>query len=143
MTKLPETPRVNVLESVTIIVLALVVSGCGGNPRSMAGEEVRVLFTGSTVSGYHEKNGYDFVSYYESSVFRSYQDGSRTPRRGHWRVDSTGDICIRWQAENEDLCRTMFTDDRGNYWKVLVKADGAQIRIVTFDSFEPGNPNSL
>ncbi len=122
----------------TLILLC----GCDSDLRSVSGYEVHELFQDKTVSGHHEKHDYDFVSYYGTSTFRSFQDGAGEPRHGEWHID--GDhICIRWQQDDQDLCRTIVTDDRGNYWKVLVGSDGDRSLIVTYDGFINGNPRDL
>lgn len=125
--------------------------GCGSTStigrRTLSGDEVRKLFAGKTVQGYHEKRNYAFTSYYEpDGTFRSYQGGSKTPRHAKWSVSDNGDICVYWQDTKENLCRKMVTDDRGNYWKVLFKKTRKgtkRILIVTFKSFAEGNPNNL
>ena len=117
--------------------------GCSKELRTLSGEEAQALFSDKTVSGKHEKHGYSFISYYEpTGTFRSYQDGSKTPQLGKWWIRNDT-ICIRWQEEKEDLCRHMMTDDNNKYWKYLIKNNGKQVKIVTFNSFEPGNPNNL
>jgi len=130
-----------------ILLLAMVVavdSGCATDGRVLSGDEVRALFSGKTVKGYHEKKEYPFTSYYEpSGTFRSYQDGATVPRSGRWWVNDSGDICIQWKGEPQSFCRKMITNDKGDYWKVLVKSGGKRILIVTFESFVDGNVNNL
>ena len=142
----------NAIKLIAIVILLLVVAsliGCsnGVGRRTLSGDEVRRLFAGKTVQGYHEKRNYAFISYYEpDGTFRSYQGGSKTPRHGNWSVSDNGDICVYWQDTNENLCRKMVTDNRGNYWKVLFKKTRKgtkRILIVTFKSFTEGNPNNL
>jgi len=142
----------NAIRLIAIVVLLLVVTsiiGCsnGVGRRTLSGDEVRRLFAGKTVQGYHEKRSYAFISYYElDGTFRSYQGGSKIPRHGNWSVSDNGDICVYWQDTKEKFCRKMVTDDRGNYWKVLFKKTRKgtkRILIVTFKSFAEGNPNNL
>ena len=123
-------------------VIVLLTVGCSSDTRPMSGEEIYQLFADKTVAGTHEKHGFDFVSYYNYSAFRSYQNGATTPRQGNWRMEGDN-ICIRWQNESESLCRPIYTDDRGNYWKVRDQSQGKQVLIVTYHSFTDGNPNSL
>ncbi len=124
------------------LAISLNVSACDMGRRALSGDEVYDLFADKTVTGTHEQRGYDFVSYYSSSVFRSYQDGATTPRLGDWWLE--GDlICISWHNDSDNLCRTIYTDDRGNYWKALDKSQGEPVPIVTYHSLTEGNPNGL
>lgn len=138
-----------VMRPLPVIVLALVVAvvaSCerGSDWRTLSGDEVQVLFSDKTVKGYHEKREYAFTSYYEpTGIFRSYQGEAKDPRLGKWWVNNSGDICIHWEGESQDLCRKMMTDDDGHYWKVLVKTSGKQIVIVSFESFVDGNVHGL
>ena len=142
----------NVIRSIailTVLLVAISLIGCGvaTSKRTLSANEVRKLFAGKTVEGYHEKRNYAFTSYYEpDGTFRSYQGGSKTPRHGKWSVNGNGDICVYWQDTRENLRRKMVTDDKGNYWKVLFKKTPRgtkRILIVTFKSFVEGNPNNL
>ena len=142
----------NAIKLIAIVALLLVVTsiiGCsnGVGRRTLSGDEVRRLFAGKTVQGYHEKRNYAFTSYYEpDGIFRSYQGGSKTPRHGKWSVNGNGDIYVYWQDTRENLRRKMVTDDKGNHWKVLFKKTPKgtkRILIVTFKSFVEGNPNNL
>jgi hypothetical protein len=130
---------------VMLLLMLLTATGCGTtDKRILSGDEVQALFSDKTVGGYHEKNRYYFISYYEpSGTFRSYQGEEKVQRLGKWWVTGSGDICIRWQEESEDLCRKMETDDNGHYWKVLIKDNGKRIPIVSFESFVDGNVNGL
>ena len=130
----------------TLALLMVVTASCerGTDWRILSGDEVQSLFSGKTVKGYHEKKKYSFTSYYEpAGTFRSYQGEVIEPRLGKWWVNSSGDICIRWQGESQDLCRKMMTDDDGHYRKVLVKPSGKQILVVSFESFVDGNVHDL
>lgn len=131
-----------------LVVSALLAlsAGCAEwrDGRKLTGPEIRQLFAGKTVTGQHEKRRYSFESYYEpSGTFRSYQGGARTPRRGVWSVEHGDQICILWLDTSERFCRHMVTDDEGHYWKVLFKPDGVRVLIVSFNSFESGNPKGL
>lgn len=118
---------------------------------TLSGAEIRQLFAGKTVSGYHVKRGYSFTSYYEpDGTYRSYQSyglvpdsfEDMEPRHATW-VISSDQICITWQDTGEGpLCRHMIRDRAGNYTKVLKKG-GRKITVVRFNSFEPGNPENL
>lgn len=133
-------PRVLTPGAILLFVIVVPISGCGSQKRTLSAHEVRALISGKTVKGHHDKKNYSFVRYYEpSGTFRSYQNGSKTPRRGKWSVNRNGDICIRWDGELQDLCRKIITDDKGRYWKVLIKPNGKQITIITFHSFVDGN----
>ena len=103
---------------------------------------MRSLFSGKTVKGHHDLHGYDFRSYYEpSGTFRSHQSDKPTARGAKWWV-AGDDICIRWDDTPEDLCRRMFVDGAGVHRKVLVTGSEKRI-VVTFESFVPGNAESL
>ena len=126
-----------------MFLLTIILWGCSQETRNLSGQEAKMLFSNQTVSGYHEKHGYSFVSYYDpSGTFRSYQNGSKTPKIGKWWV-TDAQICIRWEIEGKDLCRNMVTDQKQQYWKYLIKSNGARIKLVTFHSFETGNPKNL
>lgn len=130
------------------VSLLLATGGCGDKRRALAGPEVKALFAGKTVVGYHQKHGYAFRSYYEpTGTLRSYQTGKARaeakPREGRWWVESRGRICVRWADGSRDLCRTMVTDGQGHYWKILVKGNGKRIPIVRFESFTAGNAQKL
>ena len=128
-----------------VIAASVMLAGsCANEPgRALSGAEIRGLFSGNTVTGQHHKKGYSFESYYEpAGSFRSYQGGARTPTPGRWWI-SGNQICIRWEHEQRNLCRTVRTDDNGRYWKVLVKRNGQRVNIVTFHSFNAGNPKNL
>jgi hypothetical protein len=134
------------IPAITLALVVAVAASCerGADWRTLSSDEVQVLFSGKTVKGYHEKRKYSFTSYYEpTGIFRSYQGEAKEPRLGKWWVNSSGDICIHWEGESQDLCRKMMTDDDGHYWKVLVKRSGKQILIVSFESFVDGNMYDL
>ena len=128
-----------------LLLMLLTATGCGtADRRILSGDEVQALFADKTVSGFHEKYRYDFISYYEPrGTFRSYQGEAKELHVGQWWVNNSGDICIRWEKESEDLCRKMETDDQGRYWKVLIKDNGTRVPIVTFESFVEGNVDGL
>ena len=136
--------RGSFIRGLLITALLVGVAGCGGGSgRNLQGSEIKTLFSGKTVKGRHDKRGYAFKSFYETDgTFRSYQGGAKEPRKAKWRV-SGDQICVTWEDTNEDLCRTMVTDDKGSYWKVKVKRNGAHVRVVTFDSFSDGNSEKL
>ena len=132
--------------AITLSLVVAFVASCERMPgwRTLSGDEVQLLFSGKTVKGYHEKWQYSFTSYYEpTGVFRSYQGEEKEPRRGKWWVNSIGEICIQWEGELSELCRKMMTDDDGHYRKVLVKRNGKEILLVSFESFVDGNVNDL
>lgn len=132
--------RVIQITAIALVVVAVTSCERGTSWRTLSGDEVQSLFSGKTVKGYHEKSKYSFTSYYEpSGTFRSYQGEEIEPRLGKWWINSSGDICIHWEDESQDLCRKMITDDNGHYRKVLVKPNGKQILIVSFESFVDGN----
>jgi len=126
------------------LVLTLIV-GCKREVdygRQLTGAEIQTLFSGKTVEGHHEVDGYDFKSFYEpTGVYRSHQSDKKAPRPAKWWV-SGDDICIRWDDTPEDLCRRMFVDSSGKYRKVLVNARVKKV-VVTFKSFTPGNTQNL
>ena len=118
-------------------------AGCRED-RLLGPTEITELFSGVTITGYHEKKGYKFKSYYApDGTFRSFQGGASTPRKGTWRVTKDRDICVHWEDTNEKLCRKMVTDGKGHYWKIKVKRNGKRILIVSFMSFTRGNPDGL
>lgn len=123
-------------------------TGCGDKRRALTAAEVKALFAGKTVVGFHQKHGYAFRSYYEpAGTFRSHQTGAgraeAKPRQGRWWVEGSGRICVRWADGARDLCRTMVTDGKGHYWKILIKGNGKRIPIVRFESFTAGNAQKL
>jgi len=143
MSKRPKSQTGRITTLSIIILILLSISGCNGYGRVLSAEETRILFAGKTVKGYHEKKDYRFESYYEpNGHFRSYQNGSPTPRLGRWWVTEQGDICISWHDETGELCRKMMVDDAGQYRKVLFKSSGKRVLIVTFESFVSGNMNN-
>src|SRR5919108_1052874 len=115
-------------------------AGPRGDPRwrKLPESEVRELFAGSTVEGYHELHRYNFKSYsHPSGSFKSEQDDKQSLREGQWWTTANGNICIRWQDEGRDLCRAMMVDDAGHYRKVQ---EGWRGRVVvTFTRFAKGN----
>lgn len=137
--------RLRIIVAVGLLVAAV---GCGDKRSALSASEVKTLFSGKTVVGMHQKYGYAFRSYYEpAGTFRSYQTGKARaeakPRKGRWWVEDTGKICVRWADGNRDLCRTMVTDGKGHYWKILIKGNGKRIPIVRFNSFMAGNAQKL
>lgn len=141
--------RLRAILVILLIFISLIGCGTAGRTgrRTLSGNEVRNLFAGRTVQGYHEKRNYAFISYYEpDGTFRSYQGGSKTPRHAKWWIDGSGGISIRWEDTGETFSRKIVTDDKGNYWKVLFKKTPKgtkRILIVTYKSFTDGNPNNL
>jgi hypothetical protein len=128
-----------------VLGVVAIVAAAGGcrEDRVLSGEEARALFAGKTVTGYHEKKGYRFKSYYDpAGTFRSYQGGSSTPKHGKWWINESGDECVEWQGESP-LCRKIVTDDKGHYWKIKIKRNGKRILIVSFMRFFEGNPEKL
>lgn len=112
--------------------------GCSDD-QALTGDQIQTLFSGKTVTGHHEVHDYDFESYYDADgTFRSYQDATGRPKRAKWWVASN-DMCIQWETQSQPLCRPIVS--RGNTYRKVVKPNGKL--IVTFESFQPGNPKSL
>lgn len=115
----------------------------------MGGDEIRTLFSGKTVRGHHERFGYDFRSFYEPAQgdaggrFRSHQSDKAQVRAARWWIVEDW-ICIRWDDRPTDLCRNMVDTgaSQGRYRKVEIDGDRRAI-VVTFESFEEGNPQGL
>lgn len=129
-----------------LAVEALWLTSCGRAGegwRKLSENEVRELFAGSTVEGYHELNHYSFRSYYQpSGAFRSEQGEPKKIREGQWRTTKSGDICVRWQDEARDLCRAMVVDQAGQYRKVKEGLLGTTV-VVTFKRFAKENRYGL
>ncbi len=122
------------------VALVVALSGLGACSEAplMGADEVRALFSGKTIDGDHEKNGFSFKSYYDAGgVFFSIRNGAKPPLLGRWWILDDGQICIRWETSNEDLCRHMVRDAEGSYTKVLVRS-GKRIVIVRYRSFTNG-----
>ena len=99
---------------------------------------MKTLFSGKTIEGDHQKKGFSFKSYYDpAGFFFSIRDGVVPPLLGHWWVLDDGQICIRWEGSEEELCRHMVRDPKGGYTKVLVKS-GRRVVIVQYRSFVEG-----
>ena len=120
--------------------LALVLTGLTAcsEPPLLDAREVKVLFSGKTIEGDHEKKGFSFKSYYDpDGVFFSLRNGARPALLGRWWILDDGRICIRWETVDEDLCRHMVRGSDGRYTKVLVKS-GKRIVIVRYRSYTTG-----
>jgi len=123
--------------------------GKGGSSKTSAGgkdltgAEITELFAGKTVEGHHERKHYDFKSYYEpDGELRSYQGPDKKLHKAKWQVKGD-DICITWQDDPEELCRKMVKGADGSYRKEKVKRNGSRLVVVTFKSFQKGNPDKL
>ena len=105
-------------------VLLVAVVGASGAcyDRSLEGQELTTLFRDSTVRGVHEMDGYSFVRQYNRDGTFTQQFGKPSPASGRWHVSSSS-ICIRWDRPHpkagRQFCRSVRTDDEGNYWKEL------------------------
>lgn len=117
------------------------VVGCE-QQRELSAEEIRALFSGKTVEGYHEIYQYTFRSYYEpDGTYRSYQDASTQPRNAKWWIEGK-DMCIQWASQSIELCRRIIKVG-GIYKKVMRKNGKTKKVVVTYKRFRTGNPNNL
>ncbi len=136
------------LVAITVILIVPYLPACrdgGGEVRTLTGDEIRRQFSDKTLRGTHHRKGYTFHSYWDANgTFRSYQNGSKTPRNGRWWIRGDDLICVEWQdTPGETLCRNIVVDNGGTYYKELIKSKGRRIRIITFHSFVDGNPDGL
>ncbi|MBL4846240.1 MAG: hypothetical protein JKY65_11985 [Planctomycetes bacterium] len=111
------------LSLVLFLLLPLLLSGCMDS-RALSGPEIRNLLGGAKVEGRHEIRGYSFVREYDETTFTQIRpDGAQAT----WRV--TGNqVCIQWNGKGRNLCRSIRTNDRGDYWKVR----GGTKTVVTY-----------
>jgi len=124
-----------------IAVSLLAILSCGDGWTKLSEGEVRQLFAGSSVEGYHELDHYSFKSYYDpSGWFRSVQvhnKDSQRIREGQWRIKKRGDICIHWQDESQEMCRAIVVNKVGQYRKV--KGGLFHNVVVTYTRFNYGS----
>lgn len=123
---------VQTIQPPLLVSLLLLSAGCYSRPLS--GDEIEVLLSGAEVQGRHTLHGYSFDrSYDPEGTFRQVRRGRTEPETARWWIH--GDqICIRWDHEARDLCRTLRTDDRGALWKTMRKRNGETARVLTYTS---------
>jgi hypothetical protein len=96
--------------------------------RTLSGREVRALLTNARVEGKHEVKGYAFVREYGE---RSFKQLSPDGAEATWSANGN-QVCIRWKSQSKNLCRSVRTNDRGDYWKVLIKRRGGTKTVVSY-----------
>ena len=120
---------------------------------NLSADEVRTLFSGQTVEGefrggtekYLEPGGVDvfaepFVMYFSGEgAVRSLRGGKK--RKGTWRVDGKGNLCVQWKGKKEG-CAPVTRE--GSVYKKYMRRGGGRIKWVrTFNKFTPGNTGNL
>ena len=117
-----------------LLISTVLLSGC--HSRKLDHEEIRALLSDSEVTGQHERRNYEFNRIYRSDgTFTQVRRGSDRVESATWWTSGRRDICIRWDSEVRDYCRTMHTNDQGAYWKSMEHGDGRKT-VVTYRSFK-------
>lgn len=132
---------------VLILGLGLLVGGCAAKSKpvvlpvgTMNAEQVYQLFADKTVESVTIKSGRVSKTYYSpDGELRQLQDGEK--RIGNWRVREDGRICLDIE-EGSSKCRIVVREG-DTYVKYVVKSDGAHRPVVTYKSFQEGNPLGL
>ncbi len=102
---------------ILFLLLPLLASGCM-DTRQLSGAEIRALLTNARVEGKHRERTFKQVS----------PDGAEAA----WSTSGQR-VCVHWKTGNRgNLCRTVLTNDRGDYWKVLHKRKGGTKTVVTY-----------
>lgn len=101
----------------------------------LSGPEVRQLFVGHTVESYNLSSGVTSLSYYYSDG-RVEQMRHGAKRKGHWKVEPGGNICL--SMDNKPFsCRLIYRDgDR--YYKYRTTKQGKHKKIIRYQWFKPG-----
>jgi hypothetical protein len=104
------------------------------HPSILSAHEVKALFSGQRVQGYHETKKFSFVRYYlPTGVF--IEDSGRGRVEGHWYVNDAGRLCEGFGG-GEVKCRNILKQG-GKYSKVKTSRKGKQRLVITYRSFNP------
>ncbi len=119
------------IRPLSVLLACLWLVGCGYS-RTLTGVEVEQLISEASVSGYHHKDRYHFTRQYDpDGTFVQVRSGRDEEETGRWSLKSS-QLCVVWDDSARAFCRTVHTDDRGEYWKILRKKNGSKVRIVTY-----------
>ena len=115
-----------------IFLVLLIWTSLGSYQRKLKSSEITRFLSESQVTGYHELHGYAFErTYYTDGTFEQQRRGRPDQTElGQWWVQRN-DICIRWDVESRNLCRTIHTNDRGDYWKQMIRRNGDRATVLT------------
>jgi hypothetical protein len=120
----------------------------------MSATEVSTLFSGKTVEGERRAGGVpgvDTPNWVENyaSEFIAYFDNDGTVRKnnndkykkGKWRVNDNGDLCIKWKNKKEK-CAPVHME--GKVYKRVIKGKSGRVRYeLTYIRFIEGNEHGL
>lgn len=117
-----------------LLLVSTLAAGCYS--RELPSDEIHELYSGATVRGRHLLDGYSFEREFDANGTFIQTHGPTGS--GSWmvRYDS---ICISWDRGHakagRQMCRAVRTDDKGRYWKVLVKRNGKEVKVVRYTAF--------
>lgn len=121
------------------IVLALTVLSLGGLANAserLSSEELKALYTDSTVSGVHHKLG-PVKTYYGPDGKVQSKDEGGGERVGKWWIDEDAGLrCIRWDDKNQDFCH--YTEKNGDGSYTLIHGKKGK-KLVEIKSVQKGN----
>jgi hypothetical protein len=119
------------------LLLGLALAINPGYDRQLEGAEIRALLADAHVEGHHDLHDYDFDRTYRADgTFQQARRGAAEVELADWSIQGD-EVCIQWETgDTRLLCRTVHTDDRGAYWKVMVKRNGHHKRVLTYTAFE-------
>lgn len=123
------------------MVAALLVTGCqlkpgGGEPQQLDAVQVKALFEDHTVESQNLTTGVTSFTYYalDGSVV---QERYWQIRKGQWRVNEQGEICLSMEKKTFK-CRPVYQlGDR--YYKYRQDNKGLLIKTIRYRQFIPGN----
>lgn len=99
---------------------------------SLSGDVIKNTFTGKTAIGDHLKRGMGVRAFHatDGSYKSVLSDG--TVRTGKWWVD--GDmLCVKFDAQGKDKCRSIESDGKGGYKKIHPKKGKELVHIKSFE----------
>lgn len=128
------------LKAAMFLVLGISLVGCQVKPEQetlvrLGTEEVEQLFVGKTVESYNLISGSTSFTYYEKTG-GLHQERYWTPRKGQWKINSDGQICLSLQGKTFK-CRHIYR--KGNrYYKYRLDEAGELEKVIRYRQFLDG-----
>ena len=129
----------NLFATAITIIATLICTSVAFAEGNLSSEEIKILFTNSSVSAYNNLKDAPVSLYYDDNgeVRGIFSTGKKGLTK--WWVKDNDQICLK--GKDSDLC-FIVVEKNGQYEKHLVKADGALMLAFSMEEFTKGNINN-
>ena len=128
----------NDIVNTMVLVATFVCSSAAIAENNLSSEQIKNLFTNSSVSAYNNLKSAPVSLFYDENgeVRGIFSSGKKGLTR--WWVKDNDQICLK--AKDGDLC-FLVMENNGRYEKHLVKKDGTLLLAFSMEEFTKGNIN--